>query len=68
MALSALLERPYSGTISVGSTVRISCSRLASIHNLFYYQELMAQIRTAIEQDRFDAYAREFYEMQYGGA
>ena len=30
-------------------------SRLASIHNLHFYQTLMAQIRTAIEQDRLDA-------------
>ena len=37
-------------------------SRLATIHNLHYYQELMAEIRTAIEQDRFEAFAKEFYE------
>ena len=43
-------------------------SRLATIHNLFYYQELMAEIRTAIEQDRFETYVKEFYELQYSSA
>lgn len=37
-------------------------STLATIHNLHYYQELMGQIRAAIEADRFDAFAREFYQ------
>ncbi len=35
--------------------------RLSTIHNLFYYQQLMRDIRTAIENDRFDAFADEFY-------
>lgn len=43
-------------------------SRLASIHNLFYYQQLMAEIRTAIELDRFETYVKEFYELQCSGA
>jgi queuine tRNA-ribosyltransferase len=43
-------------------------SRLATIHNLHYYQELMADIRLAIDQDRFEAYAKDFYDLQYGRA
>ena len=36
--------------------------RLATIHNLFFYQRLMREIRDAIEQGRLDAYASDFYE------
>lgn len=36
-------------------------SRLNTIHNLHYYQQLMQDIRTAIEQDRFDDYVEDFY-------
>ncbi|PSU47586.1 tRNA guanosine(34) transglycosylase Tgt [Photobacterium frigidiphilum] len=36
-------------------------SRLNTIHNLRYYQRLMASIRSAIEEDRFDAFVEEFY-------
>lgn len=36
-------------------------SRLSTIHNLHYYQQLMQDIRNAIENDRFDEYADEFY-------
>ncbi len=32
---------------------------LTSIHNLTYYQRLMAEARTAIEEDRFDAFRQE---------
>ncbi|MDP9142698.1 MAG: tRNA guanosine(34) transglycosylase Tgt [Pseudomonadota bacterium] len=35
-------------------------SRLNTIHNLRYYQTLMQQIRTAIEQDRYTAFADDF--------
>jgi len=42
-------------------------SRLNTIHNLHYYQRLMRDIREAIEQDRFDDFAREFYEDQARG-
>ena len=35
--------------------------RLSTIHNLFYYQQLMRDIRTAIEDDRFDDFVDEFY-------
>jgi queuine tRNA-ribosyltransferase len=33
--------------------------RLATLHNLHYYQTVMRQIRDAIEADRFAAYAAE---------
>lgn len=36
-------------------------AQLGTIHNLRYYQRLMAGIREAIEQDRFDEFVTEFY-------
>lgn len=36
-------------------------ARLNTIHNLRYYQRLMEQIRTAIEQGEFDRFVNEFY-------
>jgi len=42
-------------------------SRLTTIHNLFYYQKLMKDIRTAIENDRFDDFADDFYAEQSEG-
>ena len=36
-------------------------SRLATLHNLHYYLELMAQLREAIAAGRFAQYRREFY-------
>jgi len=39
-------------------------SQLATIHNLRFYQRHMAAIRDAIEADRLDAFAREFYSRQ----
>jgi queuine tRNA-ribosyltransferase len=36
-------------------------SRLSTIHNLYYYQQLMRDIREAIDNERFDDFAREFY-------
>ena len=36
-------------------------SRLNTIHNLHYYQDLMRNIREAIEMNRFDQFATEFY-------
>ena len=36
-------------------------SRLSTIHNLYYYQQLMRDIRNAIENDCFDAFIDEFY-------
>lgn len=35
--------------------------RLNTIHNLHYYQDLMRDIRTAIENDTFDEFATDFY-------
>jgi len=36
-------------------------SRLNTIHNLYFYQEFMQRIRTAIEQDSLDVFAKEYY-------
>ena len=36
-------------------------SRLNTIHNLHYYQDLMRDIRAAIEQNRFEDFAEDFY-------
>jgi len=36
-------------------------SRLSTIHNLYYYQQLMRDIRNAIEDDRFEDFADEYY-------
>ena len=33
---------------------------LLSEHNIFYYQDLMKDIRTAIEENRFEEFARNF--------
>ncbi|OWY39666.1 tRNA guanosine(34) transglycosylase Tgt [Xenophilus sp. AP218F] len=35
-------------------------ARLNTIHNLYYYQELMRQIRKSIEEDRFEDFRLEF--------
>ncbi len=35
--------------------------RLSSIHNLYYYEELMALLRRAIENDELDAFVTDFY-------
>jgi queuine tRNA-ribosyltransferase len=39
-------------------------SHLNTVHNLFFYQRLMAEIRAAIEAGRFESYASEFYARQ----
>ena len=36
-------------------------AHLNTIHNLYYYQELMRNIRQAIEENRFEAFEKEFY-------
>jgi len=36
-------------------------SRLNTIHNLYYYQELMQGMRDAIAENRFDDFVSEFY-------
>lgn len=40
----------------------ILSSRLNTIHNLHYYQQLMKDIRQAIEEDRFDDFVKDFYQ------
>ena len=37
-------------------------ARLNTIHNLYYFQDLMRRIRQAIEQDGFESFSGEFYE------
>ena len=44
----------------------ILASQLNSIHNLHYYNNLMAQMREAIRQDRFLAFRDEFYRLRGG--
>ena len=41
-------------------------ARLASIHNLYYYQQLMSELRQAISDHRLDAYVAEFYQKRGG--
>jgi queuine tRNA-ribosyltransferase len=36
-------------------------SRLTTIHNLYYYQQLMREIRESIDNQQFDVFAAEFY-------
>jgi queuine tRNA-ribosyltransferase len=38
-------------------------AQLNTIHNLYFYQRLMREIRAAIEDARFDSYAAEFYAL-----
>lgn len=42
-------------------------AQLNTIHNLRYYQNHMKAIREAIEQGRFEAFKKEFYEQQAAG-
>ncbi len=39
-------------------------ARLATIHNLYYYQKLMADLRHAIETDRLAGFRQGFYEIR----
>jgi len=39
-------------------------AHLNTVHNLFFYQRLMREIRAAIEAQRLDAYAAEFYALR----
>ncbi|MEM1081978.1 MAG: tRNA guanosine(34) transglycosylase Tgt, partial [Pseudomonadota bacterium] len=39
----------------------IQAARLATIHNLHYYQELMRELRQAIEDDALESYVTQFY-------
>ena len=38
--------------------------RLNTIHNLYYYLDLMAQIRTAIAANTFDVFIQKFYQLR----
>jgi len=42
----------------------ILASQLATIHNLHYYQELMADLRGAIDGGTFDEFVAEFYALR----
>jgi queuine tRNA-ribosyltransferase len=42
----------------------ILASMLATIHNLHYYQQLMREIRAAIELGRFEEFRNEFYALR----
>ncbi|MFN8696640.1 MAG: tRNA guanosine(34) transglycosylase Tgt [Burkholderiales bacterium] len=42
-------------------TNEILGARLNTIHNLYYYQQLMREMRSAIEADSFDAFRAQFY-------
>jgi queuine tRNA-ribosyltransferase len=37
---------------------------LATIHNLYYYQSLMRELRSSIEQKRLDEFVQKFYRMR----
>lgn len=39
-------------------------AHLNTIHNLFYYQELMQGIRKALDEDCFEAFCKEFYALR----
>jgi queuine tRNA-ribosyltransferase len=39
-------------------------ARLNTLHNLYYYQDLMAQMRAAIEVGGFADFKRHFYHLQ----
>jgi queuine tRNA-ribosyltransferase len=41
-------------------------ARLNTIHNLYYYLELMARMRAAIEAGQFQSWRRAFYEQRTG--
>jgi queuine tRNA-ribosyltransferase len=43
-------------------------SHLNTIHNLYFYQRLMAEIRAAIEARSFAAYAARFYALKEAGS
>ncbi|HTE40953.1 MAG TPA: tRNA guanosine(34) transglycosylase Tgt [Steroidobacteraceae bacterium] len=44
----------------------ILAARLHTIHNLHFYLRLMARVRAAIDEGRFDAFAQEFRARQAG--
>ncbi len=42
-------------------------SRLNTIHNLYFFQDLMRRIRASIEENRFASFADEFYRLYQAG-
>ena len=42
-------------------------ARLTTMHNLYYYQDLMRGIRAAIAEDRFASFVAEFYAKRAAG-
>ena len=36
--------------------------RLCTLHNLYYFQRLMSEMRTAIEKKRLESFSRAFFE------
>jgi queuine tRNA-ribosyltransferase len=42
-------------------------ARLNTIHNLYYFQDLMKKIRQAIEENRYDEFSRDFYQLYTSG-
>jgi queuine tRNA-ribosyltransferase len=46
----------------------ILSSHLNTVHNLHYFVNLMAGIRRAIEEDRFETYRKEFYDLRGEGS
>jgi queuine tRNA-ribosyltransferase len=42
----------------------ILSSHLNTVHNLYYFVNLMAAIRQAIEEDRFETFRKEFYDLR----
>ena len=42
-------------------------ARLNTVHNLYYFQDLMQKIRKAVEQDRYQAFSSEFYQQLQSG-
>jgi queuine tRNA-ribosyltransferase len=49
-------------------TNEILGARFNTIHNLFYYQQLMHEIRQAIEANTFDAFRKKFHDDRARGA
>ena len=42
-------------------------ARLNTIHNLYYYQDLMSQMRSAIENQSFADFKQQFYQLRQDG-
>ena len=49
-------------SITLKSVAKCSAAQLNTIHNLRFYQRLMAGLRDAIAEGQLDAFADEFYQ------